>query len=223
VWRVEGLILWADWLLLLHPIFWLVWLAYWIFHARGVKRTVRHESAVQRLPYTLPLAASLILFFCPRILPFPFLHQRILPAFFSIHRPFHFDEIETTRGHYFIAWMVLIWVSIVLLIAGQFFAVWARDVLGKNWSGTVTVKENHELIQTGPYRLVRHPIYTGLLVAATGSALVQDDLSSVLALALLFVSFWIKLLREEAWMRDTFGEKYDAYCARTKRLVPFVW
>jgi protein-S-isoprenylcysteine O-methyltransferase Ste14 len=213
----------AGWLLLLHPIFWLVWLAYWIYHARGVKRTVRRESAVQRLPYTLPMAASLILFFYPRILPFPFLHQGILPLFFSVHRPYKSDEILATLNQYQLAWAILVCVSVVLLIAGQLFAVWARDVLGRNWSGTVTVKEDHELIETGPYRWVRHPIYTGLLVAATGSALAQDRWSGVLALALLFVSFWIKLLREEAWMRETFGEKYDAYCARTKRLVPFIW
>ena len=131
--------------------------------------------------------------------------------------------MRPARDHFLIAWVVLIWVSVVLLIAGQLFAVWARDILGRNWSGTVTVKEDHELIQTGPYRLVRHPIYTGLLLALTGSALAQDRWSSVLAVVLVFVSFWIKLLREEAWMRETFGEKYDAYCARTKRLVPFVW
>ena len=57
----------------------------------------------------------------------------------------------------------------------------------------------------------------------TGSALAQDRWSSVLAVVLIFISFWIKLLREEAWMRETFGEKYDAYCARTKRLVPLIW
>ena len=117
----------------------------------------------------------------------------------------------------------LYWIGTALLVAGLAFSIWARVTLGRNWSGTVTVKEDHELIQSGPYRLVRHPIYTGLLLALAGSAVAQDRWSGVLGVVLIFVSFWIKLLREEAWMRETFGEKYDAYCARTKRLVPFVW
>ena len=182
----------------LHLGLWLAWMLYWFISARGMKRTVRRETFAQRWIYTVPLVVAMVLFAFP---------HRFVNLFQPIFWP---------------TW-TLYWTGTALLVAGLAFSVWARVTLGRNWSGTVTVKEDHELIQTGPYRLVRHPIYTGLLLALTGSALAQDRWSGVLAVVLIFVSFWIKLLREEAWMRETFGEKYDAYCARTKRLMPFLW
>jgi protein-S-isoprenylcysteine O-methyltransferase Ste14 len=182
----------------LHLALWLGWLLYWFISARGTKRTVRRETLAQRWIYALPLAVAMVLFTMP---------PRSVHLLALIFPP---------------TW-TLYWIGTALLVAGLAFSIWARVTLGRNWSGIVTVKEDHELIQTGPYRLVRHPFYTGLLLALTGSALARDRWSSVAAVALIFVSFWIKLLREEAWMRETFGEKYEAYCARTKRLVPYVW
>jgi protein-S-isoprenylcysteine O-methyltransferase Ste14 len=188
---------WHDaFLRLLHPALWLAWIAYWIISARGLKRVVRREKPGQRLLYTLPLVIGASLLAAAR--HFLFL-PRPLPMSYTLY-----------------------WSGTALLVAGLVFAIWARITLGANWSGTVTVKENHELIQTGPYHLVRHPIYTGLLLALLGSALAQDLWTSLAAVALFFFSFWIKLLREEQFMRETFGEKYAAYCARTKRLVPFL-
>jgi len=189
---------WAAYAGDLHLALWLGWLAYWLISAIGTKRTVRRETPAQRWIYALPLAGAMFLYTYPR---------RSGPLFQLVFPP---------------TW-TLYWIGTGLLVAGLAFSIWARVTLGRNWSGVVTVKENHELVQTGPYRLVRHPIYTGLLVALLGSAVAQDRWSSLLAVALIFVSFWIKLLREEAWMRETFGTKYDAYCERTRRLVPFVW
>jgi protein-S-isoprenylcysteine O-methyltransferase Ste14 len=85
------------------------------------------------------------------------------------------------------------------------FTVWARVHLGMNWSGTVTVTEGHELITSGPYAVVRHPIYTGLLLAFGGSALARAALRGILAVALAFWSLWRKLRIEKTWMREQFG------------------
>jgi len=196
----------------LPPFLWLAWVIYWIISARSVKQTVRRETWQQRLPYSLPFAFGIALFWFPH--HFPFLLHRVIGDTFTISPTETGVRIEEIYTAY--------WIGTGLLVAGLLFSVWARVILGTNWSGTVTVKENHELIQTGPYRWVRHPIYTGLLLALIGSALAQDLWSSVLALALMFVSFWIKLLREERWMRETFGAQYEQYCAHTARLVPFV-
>lgn len=75
--------------------------------------------------------------------------------------------------------MVLYWLGLLMVICGLAFAVWARIHLGRNWSGTVTVKEDHELIRSGPYGIVRHPIYTGLLLAIAGTAIVFGEWRAV--------------------------------------------
>jgi protein-S-isoprenylcysteine O-methyltransferase Ste14 len=179
----------------LHPLLWLTWLAYWLISAANNKTTVRRESLGQRWPYVLLIWLGMVLFIRPSIAPH--LARHIWTPSFAMYG-----------------------LGTALLVAGLLFTVWARVVLGRNWSGIVTVKQDHELIQSGPYRWVRHPIYTGLLVAFAGSATAQDLWTSVLAVVLFFVSFWLKLLREEAWMRETFGDAYRDYCARTSRLIP---
>lgn len=111
----------------------------------------------------------------------------------------------------------------VLLVAlGLGFAVWARRWLGANWSARVTVKEGHSLVTSGPYRIVRHPIYSGGLLALLGTALAQGELRGFLALALAFVAFLIKSRFEEARMRAVFPE-YERYAKRTPALVPFLF
>ena len=94
--------------------------------------------------------------------------------------------------------------------------------LGRNWSATVTVKQDHELIRTGPYTSVRHPIYTGVLFGFIGTALAVGQWRGVLAVAIVFVAFWRKLRIEERWMNETFGEQYRQYRARTRALIPFL-
>ena len=100
--------------------------------------------------------------------------------------------------------------------------MWARVHLGRNWSGIVTVKEGHELITGGPYAIVRHPIYTGLLLAFIGSALARGEWRGVLAVAVVLAALWRKLGLEERWMREQFGSAYQAYSQRVAALVPFL-
>ncbi len=91
------------------------------------------------------------------------------------------------------------------------FALWARVILGRNWSGVVTLKEGHELVERGPYRFVRHPIYTGMVAMFFATALVQRHLAGFVGALLMFVSFWIKLRTEENLMLQQFPERYADY------------
>jgi protein-S-isoprenylcysteine O-methyltransferase Ste14 len=114
--------------------------------------------------------------------------------------------------------------GLALNLAGVLFAIWARLMLGRNWSGTIMqVKQDHQLIQTGPYAVVRHPIYTGFLAAFLGSALTRGTLAAYLALVFATGAVLIRVGIEEGLMRDTFGEAHAAWRRRTKRLIPFVW
>jgi protein-S-isoprenylcysteine O-methyltransferase Ste14 len=82
-------------------------------------------------------------------------------------------------------------------IAGLLFAVWAREHLGSNWSRSVTIKQGHELITSGPYAVVRHPIYTGILTGLLGMAIVIFQVRGFIVFVLIFLAFWIKLRMEE--------------------------
>ena len=86
----------------------------------------------------------------------------------------------------------------------------------------MTLKEGHELVEHGPYRFVRHPIYTGILTMFFATALVQGHVAGFAGVLLMFASFWIKLGREEKLMLQQFPERYAAYQHRAKRIIPFV-
>jgi protein-S-isoprenylcysteine O-methyltransferase Ste14 len=109
-----------------------------------------------------------------------------------------------------------------ICVLGLLVTLWARWTLGGNWSSAVTFKQGHELIRTGPYRLVRHPIYTGLLVMALGTALDFGQLRCWLAVPVMAVAFWIKLKQEEKLLLRHFPEEYPIYKRQVKALVPFV-
>jgi protein-S-isoprenylcysteine O-methyltransferase Ste14 len=110
----------------------------------------------------------------------------------------------------------------VVVFLGLLVALWARAVLGRNWSGRVTFKQDHELIQRGPYRWVRHPIYSGLLLMVSGTALGINRANVFLGLVICAGAIWVKIRQEEALMTRHFPEAYPQYKARTKALIPFV-
>jgi len=118
--------------------------------------------------------------------------------------------------------LILGWAGALLTAIGIGFAIWARVNLGRNWSSRPTVKEQHELVTTGPYAYVRHPIYSGIMLAALGTALV----TSIFGIGMLiFISIFFALCmnKEEKIMLELFPEQYPEYQKQTKRLVPFVW
>ena len=178
------------------PLMWLAWCLYWVISARNVKRTVRRESIASRISHVLPLVVGVLLVAIPH-LPSAVFATRILPRTLATY-----------------------WTGVALVFLGLAFAVWARRHIGSNWSGTVTVKESHVLVRTGPYAWVRHPIYTGLLVAILGSAVARGELRGVWALALCTFAFVRKLRIEERWMRQVFGAEYERYSAQVPALIP---
>lgn len=133
---------------------------------------------------------------------------------------------ESARGHgNFISGMVfnapLNILGLLLAAAGVGLAVWARFYLGSNWGMPMSLRQGHELVTTGPYALLRHPIYTGILLAAIGSSLIN-----LWWLVLFFTSaiyFTYSTRVEDKDMAEHFPETYGAYHARTYRLIPFVW
>lgn len=185
----------SAWLI---PILWTAWALYWLVSAAAVKETQRRESGASRLAHILPLLFAGWLL-GTRHMPVEALTQPIFsPTFY---------------------WRYVLGALLVALGLG--FAVWARAHLGRNWSGSVTVKAEHELIDTGPYALVRHSIYTGLILALIGSALALDQWRGLLAVAIAIVSLWRKLRVEEGFMRQVFGERYAEYQRRVPALIPW--
>jgi len=181
----------------LFPSMWLSWAVYWVWASRHAKPIERRESIGSRLLHVLPLLLAVGLLWSKRI-PVALLNERLFPW-----APWEF------------------WIAALITAAGLLFSVWARVYLGRNWSGVVTIKQGHELIDTGPYALVRHPIYTGLLVAFIGSAMALGEWRGLLAVLIAWAALWRKLRLEERWMTERFGEQYVAYCQRVPALVPF--
>jgi len=176
---------------------WISWVAYWFWASRNAKPTERREPLGSRLLHVVPLVLAVALLWGERG-PIAILNSRLFPW-----APWEF------------------WVAALVTAAGLLFTVWARVHLGRNWSGVVTIKEGHELIEIGPYALVRHPIYTGLLVAIFGSALAQGEWRGMLAVLISFAALWRKLHTEERWMTERFGDEYVAYRQRVPALIPF--
>jgi protein-S-isoprenylcysteine O-methyltransferase Ste14 len=179
------------------PLLWLVFIAVWIAMARGGKPVAERESSSSRLSHLLPLAIAT--YMLARHVPIAPLNDRFAPL--SL-------------------WLVRL--GAALTLAGVAFAVWARMMLAGNWSSDVTLKRDHELIVGGPYALVRHPIYTGILLALAGTALAVGEWRAALAVAIVALAFWRKLRVEEAFMRRQFGETYARYAAKVPALIPFV-
>jgi protein-S-isoprenylcysteine O-methyltransferase Ste14 len=113
--------------------------------------------------------------------------------------------------------------GLVVTLAGVVFAIWARLKLGANWSGVITVKQGHTLVRGGPYRIVRHPIYTGLLTAVAGTALTHGSVRAILALPIVGFGFWLKTRIEEHFMVQEFGQEYLRYRDEVRALIPFLF
>lgn len=179
---------------------WLFLSAYWLWSARKTKMVSYQENFLKRvLSYWLPLIVAVLLLGPGEWFGHSLLREQFVP---------HSDLIGGIGG--------------VCCLVGLLIACNARYCLGKNWSLSVQLKERHELITSGPYRYVRHPIYTGLLLLFTGNALVVGDWRGVLAVVIIFVSLWLKLRTEERWLSNYFGVAYINYKAKTNAIIPWL-
>jgi len=113
--------------------------------------------------------------------------------------------------------------EMALTLSGMGLSIWARVHLGRNWSQAVTLKKDHQLIQSGPYRWLRHPIYTGLLLAIAGCVAKEANLTAVLAWMLVAVALVKKLCLEEKWLAGEFNQNWQEYVKKSYRLLPFLY
>src|SRR5580698_1964154 len=177
---------------------WISFFVYWQIKAANTKSTQRIEPVASRI-----MRVSIFLVAIALLLPFrfplPWLYFQLWPIGYW---PF--------------------WLGAAVTIAGLLFAVWARGYLGRNWSSSVTIKQGHELIISGPYALVRHPIYTGILTGFLGMAIAISQVRGFITVALILLAYCTKLRIEERWMRSQFGETYATYARQTSALVPYL-
>lgn len=175
---------------------WYVFISYWAVTFLRVKQTKIEQNSWERMAHVAAMAVAFILLFTRswRVGP---LASRFVP--------------ET------------VWVQeagICLTSLGVAFAIWARYSLGQYWSARVTLKVDHQLIRSGPYAYVRHPIYTGLLLATIGTAWVIGEWRAVVAVSLALVAFSHKARQEEALLSREFGDRYQEYKSQTGFLTP---
>jgi protein-S-isoprenylcysteine O-methyltransferase Ste14 len=175
---------------------WAGWLIYWLVMAVSTKRTLERGG-----------------FFEYRIVG-----GILILALLGAGRILHISA----QSH---AWRTTLALGVLtdcMVLAGLAFTVWARITLGRNWSSEVTFKEGHELIESGPYALVRHPIYTGLLLMALGTAVNSGRAISLAALIAVYGAIWWKARQEEGIMSRHFPDSYPEYRRRVRAIIPFV-
>jgi protein-S-isoprenylcysteine O-methyltransferase Ste14 len=175
---------------------WIILWVYWFLSARNQKSLKKRESGPERMRQILPMAASYILLFEP-FMSFGWLGWRFLPKSPALE-----------------------FAGLLVTALGVAFAIWARAHLGANWSGAVSIRAGHELIRTGPYRRIRHPIYTGMLLAMVGTALVVGQLRGLAAVAICFTAFFLKASKEEQWLAKEFGDAFENHTRHTGMFLP---
>jgi len=176
---------------------WVVFLLYWFVNAWAVKPTAEQQSVLSGIAYRTPLIIGVL-----------FIVNRRL--FGSWDRPLAADANRLES------------LGAALCVLGLLGAIWSRRTLAGNWSSRVTFKEGHELIETGPYGFVRHPIYTSLLLMLLGTVVGGNSLVAWFGLPFYLLGFWIKLKQEEQLLTRHFPDTYPAYKKRVKALIPFI-
>ncbi len=176
----------------------IAWAISWFLAASWSSRPASRVGAARELPYRLVIIAAYILLFGFNDRPY--------------RSTYHLWTLPTT-----VAWMMP-----ALCVVGFGFAWWARIHLGQLWSAFVTKKSDHRIIDTGPYGIVRHPIYTGIILATIAVAVVKGTMFAVAGSMLAVFGYWLKARLEEGFLREQLGPgAYDAYRRRVPMLIPF--
>ncbi len=174
---------------------WAVFAAWWVARAFSTARSERTEAPRQRVAVLALAGAGALLLVAPPAA----LCRRVWP---------------TTTA--------LLAAAVAVEVAGVTFAIVAREYLGAMWSGRVTLKEDHRIVQSGPYRYVRHPIYTGVLTALVGGVVARGSVAALLGFALIAAALARKIVAEEALLRGHFGAAYEDYRRKVAAIIPFI-
>jgi protein-S-isoprenylcysteine O-methyltransferase Ste14 len=168
----------------------IVWLVLWF----GSKQAKKRESAWERLQHVIP----------------------VLVAFWLLYERYYvFWEIRWLPNA---PWVL--WAGLILAALGVGISIWARLSLGANWSGMVTLKQDHELVRKGLYRWIRHPIYTGILLGFVGTAMIKGHVRAWVGFAILLGSLYFKARREERFLHQEFGPGFEEHLRRTGMFLP---
>jgi protein-S-isoprenylcysteine O-methyltransferase Ste14 len=194
---------WSDKLVTIQPsqvleIIWIVWLTSWVAASFWSDRARKRAATLETWGYRAPMIAGGIL-----LVPLtgPLLGEK--PIW----------EVNDA-GMYALA---------ALMLAGLMLTWWARIYLGPMWSSVIARKEDHKIIDTGPYAFVRHPIYSGLIIALVATAAAEGRLTALIGAALIILGVWLKARTEERFLLTELGpEGYDAYRRRVPMLIPFL-
>lgn len=190
----------SNYIKIVLQICWIIIILYWFYSRNKTKKVNQQEGFVKRFfYYILPLMVAVLL---------------LGPGEWFGHSIIRENFVEHTN-------FVGI-VGLVFCLGGTFLACWARYNLGNNWSLSVQEKENHQLIKSGIYGIIRHPIYSGLLMLFVGNAIIVGDYRGIIAVLIVFISFWYKLLKEEKILLSIFGNQYTEYKKKTKALIPYI-
>jgi protein-S-isoprenylcysteine O-methyltransferase len=177
---------------------WLMMMLYWLYAGMKTKMTIRKQNNLSRWIHLFLVITAFALIY-KEGLGVGFLKVRLYPVNIYLNI-----------------------LGLVINLAGIIFAITARSWLGTNWSATVTVKVNHDLIMGGPYSHLRHPIYTGILFGMIGAIIILGEIRGLVALGLFLTAMGIKMTKEEEFMKSTFPS-YQDYMKKTKKLIPFVY
>jgi protein-S-isoprenylcysteine O-methyltransferase Ste14 len=175
---------------------WIVMMAYWSAAAKKSAPVKTAESSASRARHEMLLNLALLLAF----IRVPWTGARWLPA----------SPLTPAIG-------------LAIQAGAMLLDVWAMRCLGRNWSGAVAIKVDHQLIRTGPYRLVRHPIYAAMIGMYLGTAIVSGEVHGLIAVALCVIAYWRKTRMEERGLQEVFGPAYDEYRRASWALIPFVF
>jgi protein-S-isoprenylcysteine O-methyltransferase Ste14 len=192
----DGILLTPEWMI---TVLWVAWLASWVVAAIWSDRSEKRGGIVADIAFRILFWASATLLLAP-------LSDR---RYYAQVQFWHFNA-------------ALKWILVALTATGFMFVWWARIHLGRLWSDWLTKKAGHHVVDTGPYCLVRHPIYSGLIFAAFAIAIEKGTSFALLGAAILTFAFYTKARREERFLQVELGEDaYDAYARKTAMLVPF--
>ncbi|MBI5264150.1 MAG: isoprenylcysteine carboxylmethyltransferase family protein [Bradyrhizobium sp.] len=188
----------ATWPTQLLAIIWLAWLASWVAASFWSGQTKKHVMTLDSSRYRLPILAGAILL-----------------------TPWTSEALgEKPLWHFGNAG---IYVLVAIMIAGISFTWWARIHLGRFWSNAITQKEGHRVIDTGPYGLVRHPIYTGLITGMLATGIAVGTITAILGAILISLGMWQKARMEERFLTEELGaDAYGSYCRRVPMIIPFL-